>query len=95
MTQDYIKTCVGYRRIDTIKRQFSNLYQPTVQFDNTPADAVLTPGHLATLKKKPRNTVPVPRPFQFADVMHISFSVRMLLLEIFTTAFYLQIVLAE
>jgi hypothetical protein len=35
MTEDYIKTCVGYRCIDTIKRQFSNLYQPTVQFDNT------------------------------------------------------------
>jgi hypothetical protein len=32
---------------------------------------VLTPGNLATLKKKPRNTVPVPRPLQFADVMHM------------------------
>jgi hypothetical protein len=59
MNEDYIKACVGYRRVDTMKRQFQNLYQPTVKLDNTPADAILPSGNVATLKKKPRNTVPV------------------------------------
>jgi len=71
MNEDYIKACVGYRRVDTMKRHFSTLYQPTIKLDNTPADAVLSPGTVATLKKKPRNTVPVPRPLAFADVLHM------------------------
>jgi len=71
MGEDYIKSCVGFRRIETMKKNFSDLYQPTIKFDNTPADAVLEPGNLATLRKNPRNTVPVPRPLSFAVVIHM------------------------
>jgi len=31
----------------------------------------LDPGDLATLQKTPRNTTPVSRPSQFAEVMHM------------------------
>ncbi len=71
MSEDFVKACVGFRRVDTLRRKFSTLYQPSVKIDNTPADAVLDEGHFATLKKKPRNTDPVPRPLHFADVMHM------------------------
>ncbi len=59
MSEDFVKACVGFRRVDTLRRQFSTLYQPSVKIDYTPADAVLDEGHFATLKKKPRNTDPV------------------------------------
>jgi len=47
------------------------LYQDTVQLDSTPRDAVLDRGDLATLRKTPRNTTPVPRPVSFGDVVHM------------------------
>jgi len=71
MNEDYLRACVGFRRIDTIKRFLGDLYQSTVTLDNTPADAVLDQGNFASLKKKPRNTFPVTRPQNFGDVMHI------------------------
>jgi hypothetical protein len=36
-----------------------------------PPDAILDPGYLATLRKKDRNTTPVPRPKRFGDVIHL------------------------
>jgi len=71
MNEDYLRACVGFRRVDTIKRFLGDLYQSTVTLDNTPADAVLDQGNFASLKKKPRNTSPVSRPQNFGDVMHI------------------------
>lgn len=71
MTEDYIKSCVGFRKVDTIKKFFSSLYTDNVILDNTPPDAILDSGDLATLKKKDRNTKPVPRPLNFGDVFHI------------------------
>jgi hypothetical protein len=71
MSEDYIRSCVGFCKIDTMKRQFSTLYQSTVKLNTLPADAVLDEGELATLQKKPRNTTPVPRPLRFADVIHV------------------------
>jgi hypothetical protein len=52
-------------------KQFSHLYQSTVKLDNTLADAILDVGSFATMRKKPRNTTPVPRPNNFADVFHM------------------------
>ncbi len=62
---------VGFRKVDTIKKFFSSLYTDNVILDNTPPDAILDSGDLATLKKKDRNTKPVPRPLNFGDVFHI------------------------
>jgi hypothetical protein len=45
------------------------LYQPTVTLDTTTADAILDPGFYAYLQKKDRNTTPVSRPKNFADVI--------------------------
>jgi len=70
-SEDYIQSCVGFRRIDTMKRHFKTLYHDSVTLDNTPSDAILDPGFLATMKKKPRSTTPVPRPTSFAEVIHI------------------------
>jgi hypothetical protein len=62
MTEDYLRSCVGFRCIDTLKRYLKDLYQPTIHLHNTPPDAILDPGYLATLCKKDRNTTHVPRP---------------------------------
>ncbi len=71
MNEDYLRACVGFRRVDTMKRFLGDLYQSTVTLDNTPADAVLDQGNFASIKKKHRNTTPVTRPQHFGDVMHI------------------------
>ncbi len=71
MTEDYIRSCVGFRGIDLLKKHMSTLYQDTVKIDNLPQDAVLDAGGTATLQKKCRNTTPVPRPLAFGDVFHV------------------------
>jgi hypothetical protein len=71
MTEDFIRACVGFCRIDTLKNQFSNLYLNTIRFDKTPEVAVLDQGLLATMRKSDRNTTPVPRPSHFGEVMHM------------------------
>jgi len=71
MTEDYLCACVGFRRVDTIRKHFKTLYKDTVTFDSMPADAVLDSGCLATIRKKNRNTTPVPRPMNFGDVFHL------------------------
>jgi len=71
MTEDYLRSCVGFRRIDTLRQQLKHLYQNTIKLDNMPPDAVHDQGYFATLKKKDRNTTPVPRPLQFGDVIHL------------------------
>jgi hypothetical protein len=72
MSEDFLRSCVGYRHIDTLKKQFNTLYQDTVQIDHTPPDAVLDPGCFASMHKKDWNTSPVLRPSQFGDVFHIA-----------------------
>jgi hypothetical protein len=71
MTEDYLCACVGFRRINTLRKHFKTLYQDTVNFDSMPADAVLDSGCLATLWKKNQNTTLVPRPTNFGDVFHL------------------------
>jgi len=71
MNEDYLRACVGLRRVNTMKHFLGDLYQNTITLDNTPADAVLDQGSFASVKKKNRNTTPVTRPQHFGDVMHI------------------------
>lgn len=71
LSEDFIRSSVGFRKIDTMKRHFSSLYQNSVKLDTTPADAVLDPGSFATMKKKSHSTTPVARPSSFADVIHM------------------------
>jgi len=71
MSEDYLRTCVEFWRIDTLRKHFNDLYQTTLRFDSTPADAVFNDGDLATLHKKDQNTTPVPRSKQFGDVIHM------------------------
>jgi hypothetical protein len=71
VSEDFLRASLGFRRIDTIKKHFSDLYCPNIRLDTTPADAVLNLGDLATLNKKNRNTNPVPRPSGFGQVMHM------------------------
>jgi len=71
MNEDHIRACMGFRRIDTIKRHLATLFQDTIHLDSTPGDAVLDKGDMATLRKTARNTNPVPRPMAFGDVMHM------------------------
>jgi hypothetical protein len=70
-SEDLIRASVGFRRIDSIKKFLPELYQHTVKFDTTPADAVLDLGDTSTLCKSPRNTTPVSRPPKFGDVIHM------------------------
>jgi hypothetical protein len=71
MSEDFLRASMGFRRVDTIKRNLSNLYCDTIKLDSSSADAVLDAGDLATMRKTPRNTSPVPRPSHFGDVMHM------------------------
>jgi hypothetical protein len=71
MSEDFLRQCTGFRRLDTMLSCFSNLHQDTVKLDNTPADAVLDVGNYATLRKKNRNTKPVPRSSYFGEIMHM------------------------
>jgi hypothetical protein len=71
LTEDFIRSSVGYRRIDTIKRYLPQLYQNTIKIDSSPPDAVHDMGEFATLPKQPRNTAPVIRPTKFGDVIHM------------------------
>jgi hypothetical protein len=71
VSEDFLRASLGFRRIDTIKKHFSDLYCPNIRLDTTPADAVLDLGDLVTLCKKNRNTNPVPRPSGFGQVMHM------------------------
>jgi hypothetical protein len=70
MSEDFVRASMGFRRIDTIKQHFSELYENTIKFDPLPPDTVLDLGDMATLRKTPRNTTPVPRPLLFGDVIH-------------------------
>lgn len=70
-SEDFIKSCVGFRKIDMLKCHFHTLYQPSIKLGNTPADVVLDPGNLATMKKKPQSTTLVVHPLYFADVIHM------------------------
>jgi hypothetical protein len=71
MTEDYLRACMGFRRVDLMKKHLKTLYQTTLSLDHTPADAVLDPGFYASLRKKDRNTSPVSRPQSFGDVIHL------------------------
>jgi hypothetical protein len=71
MDEDFICSSVGFRKIDTMKRHFSTLCQSTVKLNNTPPGTILDSGAIATLRKKARNTTPIPRPSHFADVLHM------------------------
>ncbi len=70
-SEDFIKSCVGFRKIDVLKCHYYTLYQPSIKLGNTPADVVLDPGNLATMKKTPQSTTPVVHPSYFADVIHM------------------------
>jgi hypothetical protein len=52
------------------------LYQDTISLVLSRPDAVLDMGDLATLKKSPRNTHPVPWPENFGDVIHMDIVFR-------------------
>jgi hypothetical protein len=71
MSEDHLRACVGFRRVDAMKKQFNQLYQSNISLDNTPADAIIDPGFYASIRKKDRNTSPVPRPNHFGDVVHL------------------------
>jgi hypothetical protein len=70
LSEDYIRGCIGFRRIDTVKQYFQTFYQDTVSVDHTPPDAILDIGAFATMKKKARNTKPVPRSSYFGETVH-------------------------
>jgi len=70
MSEDFIRASMGFRRIDTIKKHMSELYEDTIKLDSLPPDAILDQGDLATLRKTARNTTPVARPLSFGDVIH-------------------------
>jgi hypothetical protein len=71
MNEDFIRASVGFRSIDTMKKQFANLYQDTVKLDIMPADAILDQRCHATMQKEARNIVPVSRPLIFGDIIHM------------------------
>jgi hypothetical protein len=71
MSEDYLRSCIGFRRIATLKKHLASLYQPSVTLDHTPPDAILDPDYFATLKKNDRNTTPMPRPQNFGNVINL------------------------
>jgi hypothetical protein len=49
MSEDFLRTCVGFWRIDTIKQHMDTLYADTIKLASIPADAVLDQGDLSTI----------------------------------------------
>jgi len=70
MSEDFLRACVSFLRVDTIKQHLSNLYCDTIKLASLPADAVLDYGDLSTIRKSARNTTPVPSSTYFGEVMH-------------------------
>jgi len=68
--EDYLRECVGFRRVDTLKKNLGYLYQPTISLENTPADAILDPGCYASMKKKDRSTTPAPSGVLWGCISH-------------------------
>jgi hypothetical protein len=71
MSEDFLRACVGFRRVDTIKQHLPNLYSDTIRLASLPADAILDSGDLSTIRKSARNTTPVPQSTYFGEVMHV------------------------
>jgi hypothetical protein len=71
LTEDHIRASIGFRRVDTLTKELHNLYKDSIVLDKLPPDAVLDMGDLATMRKTPRNTNPVPRPSKIGDVIHM------------------------
>jgi hypothetical protein len=44
LSEDFIQSCVGFRKIDTMKRHFITLYKDSVVLDNTPANVRISTG---------------------------------------------------
>jgi len=74
--EDFVRASVGFWHFDSIKANFSTLYQDTISFDTLPSDAVLDHGDFATLRKSARNTTLIPRPQCFGDVVHMDIVIR-------------------
>jgi hypothetical protein len=70
-TEDLICASVSFQQIDAIKTYLIDIYQETVCLYSTPSDAVLDMVDLATTRKAPRNTRPVPCSHLFGNVMHM------------------------
>jgi hypothetical protein len=66
-----MRSSLGFRRIDIMKHNFSDLYQSSVRLDSSPPDAVLDMGDFTTMRKSARNTTPNTKPSSFGDVMHV------------------------
>jgi hypothetical protein len=71
MSEDHLQACVGFHRVDTLKKHCKDLYAPSIKMDTLPPNAILDIRHLATMHKKPRSTTPVPRSESFADLMYM------------------------
>jgi len=71
VSEDFMHASLGFRQIDTIKKHLQELFSGHVVLDSTPADAILDPGDVATMHKRPRNTTPIPRSSYFGQVMHM------------------------
>jgi hypothetical protein len=50
MSEDSIRACLGFRRVDTLKSHFKDLYCDTVTIDSLPPDARLDEGDLASIR---------------------------------------------
>ncbi len=58
ISEDFLRSCVGFRRIDTIKQHFNALFEDTIKLASLPADAVLDQGDLSTkMSEKPSGLV--------------------------------------
>jgi len=50
MSEDYLRSSSGLRRIDTNKQHLWDLYNPTIRIDYLPPDAIQDPGDFATMR---------------------------------------------
>jgi hypothetical protein len=52
MSEDSLRASLGFHWVDSIRHHFLTLYQDTITFNLTPADAVLDNGDFATMHKQ-------------------------------------------
>jgi len=69
-TPDILRQCVGFQNSESLIPALKECSQPTVSFPDIDRDPTVDLGEVATVDKKHRNTMPVPLPNNFGDVVH-------------------------
>ena len=70
VTTEFLQKSLGFRNIEKVLKNIKTLTKDSILVRDTGRDPIASRGETATLPKKNRNKIPVPRPARFGDVIH-------------------------